>query len=127
MRVPPQPVRTASRHGLSSRPRLPASSPLRLAVALGLCLVALLVALGGVHARQGITPEQELATRFAPILILQRQDFPCDPDGEPYLPAPVEVVFADEAVVLAQFRAIELSVSRDLGVDQQLPSCAVES
>jgi Vacuolar protein sorting-associated protein 62 len=71
-------------------------------VALGLCLVALLVAQGGVRARQGTTPEQALATRFAPLLILQRQDFPCDPDGEPYLPAPVEVVFADEAVVLRQ-------------------------
>jgi hypothetical protein len=49
-----------------------------------------------------VTPEQELANRFAPVIILQRQDFPCDPDGEPYLPAPVDVVFADDAVVLRQ-------------------------
>ena len=49
-----------------------------------------------------MTPEQELAARFAPIIILQRQDFPCDTEGEPYLPAPVDVVFADDAVVLRQ-------------------------
>ena len=49
-----------------------------------------------------MTPEQELAARFAPIIILQRQDFPCDTEGEPYLPAPVDVVFADDDVVLRQ-------------------------
>jgi hypothetical protein len=65
-----------------------------------LCLLTLLGAQGEALARQRTTPEQELANRFAPVIILQRQDFPCDPDGEPYLPAPVDVVFSDEAVVL---------------------------
>lgn len=67
-----------------------------------LCLVALLAGYGGTLAKQGVTPEQELAARFAPIIILQRQDFPCDTEGEPYLPAPVDVVFADDQVVLRQ-------------------------
>ena len=102
MRVPPQPVRTAGRHGPSSRPRRPASSllasPWRSVSAWSRCSSHS----GGALAWQGMTPEQELAARFAPIIILQRQDFPCDPDGEPYLPAPVDVVFADEAVVLRQ-------------------------
>ncbi len=74
----------------------------RLVPALALCLIALLVGYGGTLARQGMTPEQELANRFAPVIILQHQEFPCDEEGEPYLPAPVDVVFADEAVVLRQ-------------------------
>src|SRR5215217_1140484 len=84
MRVSPQPVGVAARTGVSSTHRLPAWPSLRLAAALALCLVAL------------------LAGRFAPIIILQRQNAPCDPDGEPYLPAPVDVVFDDDAVVLRQ-------------------------
>jgi Vacuolar protein sorting-associated protein 62 len=85
-----------------SRPRLLASSTSRLTAALALCLVALLVGRGGALAWQGVTLEQELAIRFAPVIILQHQDFPCDAEGEPYAPAPVDVVFADEAVVLRQ-------------------------
>lgn len=34
---------------------------------------------------------------------------------------------SDEAALLAQFRAIELALSRSLGADQPLPSCAAES
>src|SRR5215207_9188803 len=102
MRVSPQPVGVAARTGVSSTHRLPAWPPLRLASALALCLVALLAGGGAARARQGVTPEQELASRFAPIIILQRQNAPCDPDGEPYLPAPVDVVFDDDAVVLRQ-------------------------
>src|SRR5215212_12273402 len=102
MRVSLQPVGVAARTGVSSTHHLPAWPPLRLASALALCLVALLAGGGAVRARQGVTPEQELAGRFAPIIILQRQNAPCEPDGEPYLPAPVDVVFDDDAVVLRQ-------------------------
>jgi hypothetical protein len=34
--------------------------------------------------------------------MLQHQAFPCDEGGEPYLPAPVDVVFGDPAVVLRE-------------------------
>jgi hypothetical protein len=59
---------------------------------------------GGTLAWQGATraAEEALAARHAPILILQEQIAPCDPAGEPFLPAPVDVVFADPAVVLRQ-------------------------
>ena len=87
--------------GMRVLPR-PMDAAVHRAMALLLCLVALLVGGGGTLARQGVTPEQELANRFAPIIILQRQAVPCDEEGEPYLPAPVDVVFADDAVVLRQ-------------------------
>ena len=95
-------MRTAAHNGASSTRRLPGFSPSRHAAALVLCLVALLAGYSGTLAKQGVTPEQELAARFAPIIILQRQNVPCDRDGEPYLPAPVDVVFADDDVVLRQ-------------------------
>jgi hypothetical protein len=102
MRVPPRLMGAAIRHRASSPRRFPAASPSRRAVTLVLCLVAVLAGGGAAHAKQGVTPAQELAARFAPIIILQRQNVPCDPDGEPYLPAPVDVVFADDEVVLRQ-------------------------
>ena len=98
-RWPPFP-RRSSPH--CSPYRLLEFSPSRLAAVLVLCLVLLLAGRGSALAWQGVTPEQELANRFAPIIILQRQDSPCDAEGEPYLPAPVDVVFADDAVVLRQ-------------------------
>jgi hypothetical protein len=66
------------------------------------CLVLLLCGHGNTLAWQAATPEEELAARFAPFIVIQRQDAPCDIEGEPYLPAPVDVVFADEAVVLRE-------------------------
>jgi hypothetical protein len=95
-------VRAVVHLGTSSPLRLPTSSACRGAAALVLCLITLLAGYGGALARQGVTPEQELADRFAPIIILQRQNFPCDAEGEPYLPAPVDVVFADNEVVLRE-------------------------
>src|SRR5215204_2691973 len=99
---PPRPVCAVVHLGTSSPLRLPTPSACRGAAALVLCLIALLAGIGGTLAKQGVTPEQELADRFAPIIILQRQDFPCDTEGEPYLPAPVDVVFADNEVVLRE-------------------------
>ena len=99
---PPRPVCAVVHLGTSSPLRLPTSSSCRGAAALVLCLITLLAGHGGALAKQGVTPEQELADRFAPIIILQRQDFPCDTEGEPYLPAPVDVVFADNEVVLRE-------------------------
>src|SRR4051794_32415617 len=98
----PRPTSTAAQNGASSTRLLPGFPPPRHAAALVLCLVALLTGYSGTFAKQGVTPGQELAARFAPIIILQRQNFPCDQDGEPYLPAPVDVVFADDDVVLRE-------------------------
>src|SRR5829696_3955004 len=99
---PPRPVCAVVHLGTSSPLRLPTSSSCRGASALALCLITLLAGIGGTLAKQGVTPEQEFADRFAPIIILQRQDFPCDDEGEPYLPAPVDVVFADNEVILRE-------------------------
>ena len=49
---------------------------------------------------EGLPPAEKLARRYAPVLLLKQQEHPCDPDGEPYPPAPVEVVFDDEFVSL---------------------------
>jgi hypothetical protein len=70
------------------------------------CLVTLVLALvllsgtGLAVARQALSPEEALAQRFAPVMILQQQIAPCDANGEPYLPAPVDVVFGDDEVTL---------------------------
>lgn len=66
------------------------------------CLAMLVVSSLGTLAQQALTPDEELATRFAPLIILQRQDEACDENGEPYLPAPVDVTFADSAAVLRE-------------------------
>jgi hypothetical protein len=49
---------------------------------------------------QTVSPEQQLADAFAPIVYLKRQREPCDRTGEAYLPAPVEIVFDDPQVAL---------------------------
>ncbi len=43
--------------------------------------------------------EQELADRYAPIVIVRRQEVPCG-DGEPYRPVPVDTVLGNPGVVL---------------------------
>ena len=50
-----------------------------------------------------LSAEEQLAQKFAPIAYLKRQNFPCDPGGEPYLPMPVDLVFGDPEVALRQF------------------------
>lgn len=64
-------------------------------------LVALLLPVTG-YAQQQLSADEALAQRFAPYIILQRQDEPCDATGEPYLPAPVDVTFSDPEVILRQ-------------------------
>lgn len=44
-------------------------------------------------------PEAALAERYAPVLMLVRQDEPCGP-GEPYLPSDVEVLFDNPTIAL---------------------------
>ncbi len=62
-------------------------------------LVALL--LGAVPAAaQDPDPGLALAERFAPVVFLKQQDEPCSNEGEPFLPAPVDVTFGAHRVVL---------------------------
>ena len=59
-------------------------------------------------------PAEHLAQKYAPIAYLKRQDAPCDADGEPYRPAPVEVVFGDPNVVHRQIpdrRVLDQSIT----------------
>lgn len=81
----------------------------------GLLVVVAVVAttvIGGelVAAREGASaqrmsgdpPDRRLADRYAPVAYLKRQRFPCDRRGEPYLPAPVEIVLGDTLVMLKE-------------------------
>ena len=73
-----------------------------------IALVCLVASAAGVRAAgpapvstgQQVSPEQQLAQKYAPIAMLKRQAGACDADGEPFAPAPVEVVFGDPAVAL---------------------------
>lgn len=52
----------------------------------------------GVSAQ--ISPEQELAERYAPIAMLKTQTSTCDEDGEAYFPAPVDFLFNNPDILL---------------------------
>ena len=80
-----------------------------------IALVVLLVLLAGGsaapvraqdHAAPAQTPNadaaQQLAERFAPIVMLKQQRDDCDPDGEPYRPGPVDIVLDNPSVALRQ-------------------------
>lgn len=49
-----------------------------------------------------VVPEQVLADRYAPVVIIKAQDGPCDTGGEPFEPAPVEIVLDNPEVFLRQ-------------------------
>lgn len=74
----------------------------------GLALLVGVVAasVGGAPAAGRTGPDQELlaarrlAAKHAPIVMLKRQTEACDGDGEPFAPAPVEVLLGDPAVAL---------------------------
>jgi hypothetical protein len=48
------------------------------------------------------SPEVELAERYAPVVFVKPQDAPCDTNGEPFEPAPVEVVLDNPEIFLRQ-------------------------
>src|SRR5215218_2993986 len=80
----------------------------------GLAFVAAVaIFIGGpavpVRAEQPAAPRQtaddaaqQLAERFAPIMMLKQQSEDCDPDGEPYRPSPVEIVLDNPQVAIRQ-------------------------
>ncbi len=81
----------------------------------GLAFVAVVAILAGgpaaaVHADEPAAPRQpaaddaaqQLADRFAPILMLKQQTEACDPDGEPYRPGLVDIVLDNPQIALRQ-------------------------
>jgi len=53
-------------------------------------------------AQDSQSPDLELAQRYAPVLFVRPQDGPCDTNGEPFEPAPVEIVLDNPEVFLRQ-------------------------
>ncbi len=66
-------------------------------------LVAIAVlAAPGRGTASAATPEQQLADRYAPIVMLKKQSAPCDSDAEQFVPAPVTIVLGNPAVKLVR-------------------------
>lgn len=51
-------------------------------------------------AAQAVSPEQQLADKYAPIVMLRQQSAPCDKDGEGYFPTTVDFLFNNPDVAL---------------------------
>jgi hypothetical protein len=85
-----------------------ASNPrvLRLALLLMTCIAVVIgqvnLATAAPPTIQTSSPEQQLADKYVPIAYLKQQKRACDTNGEPYLPAPVEIAFDDPAVSLKE-------------------------
>ena len=76
--------------------------PVRLTV-LGLFAVAavtILTAPGQTNAQQPPDAREALADAYVPVVYLKHQEGPCDPKGEAYYPAPVEIVLGNPNVAL---------------------------
>jgi hypothetical protein len=68
-----------------------------IALAVGLVLVA---AAAGAARAEDVSPEQQLAEKYAPIVELKTQSKACSTDGEPYRPVPADVVLGRSDVKL---------------------------
>ena len=82
---------------LTEAPRVPA--PLR-GPALAILIAILAVATPASARAQDDAAARELAARHAPVVVVRDQDGPCDKDGEPYRPVPVETVLDAQGVSL---------------------------
>lgn len=58
-----------------------------------LLMLSVLLAMHPESASAQTSPEQELAERYAPIVMLRAQEHDCDHSGEGYFPAPVDFLF----------------------------------
>lgn len=74
----------------------------RFVVGFVLAVLAVVGAAPSASAQSSTDPAQELAERFAPIIMIKSQDDDCDPDGEPYGPFPIDIVLGNPEVVLRQ-------------------------
>jgi hypothetical protein len=59
-------------------------------------------AAGADLAEEDPAGSQELAERYAPVMVLKAQDAPCDEDGEPYAPTSVDILLDNPEIVLRQ-------------------------
>lgn len=55
-----------------------------------------------VPATAAVAPAEELAQRYAPVVMVRAQDDPCDRQGEPYRPIAVDAVLGNPQVALRQ-------------------------
>lgn len=72
----------------------------RRAVVGALGLVVGVACLPATADAQGESAEAELAARYAPIVVVREQSGPCDHNGEPFEPAPVEIVLDNPEILL---------------------------
>ncbi len=60
---------------------------------------------------------QELADKYAPVMMLKSQEQPCDADGEPYGPTSIDIVLDNPEVLLRQLGTGNPVVMRGPGAD----------
>jgi len=72
--------------------------------------VALVLLAAGVGAARAddVSPEQQLADRYAPVVALKEQSEPCSSDGEPYRPIAADLVLGRSDVRLVDSKGVLL-------------------
>ncbi|HEY1316856.1 MAG TPA: hypothetical protein VGF10_06550 [Gaiella sp.] len=65
-----------------------------------LLLLAFLAALLLPHAARATSPAQQLADRYAPVVVLKNEPTPCSKSGERWRPVPVEIVLGNPEILL---------------------------
>jgi hypothetical protein len=81
------------------------------------------IAVSGATVGAQPSPSQEvidpaavaLAERFAPIIMLKQQEEPCDTEGEPFVPMPVDLVLDNPEIALRQMGIENPTVMRSPG------------
>jgi hypothetical protein len=103
-------------------------------------IVAIAVAASPARAQDDGAAARELAARYAPVVVVRNQDGPCDKDGEPYRPVPVETVLDAQGVTLrddtgaavkdapgmADIVGLGPGTSLDFNGDPRRPGCTFE-
>ena len=87
--------------------------PLRLGIGAALTILAFVPATSAVDAQSA--DEQELAERYAPIVMLRTQEADCDSDGEPFAPMAVDLLLDNPQIALRQVGNGDPTVTRAPG------------
>jgi hypothetical protein len=75
---------------------------LRTAIAVGLLLAGAFPPAAGASPASPTAADAELASRYAPIVMLKQQTAACDASGEQFVPSPVDIVLGNPDVVLVR-------------------------